>query len=193
MEDHDHDDLRCMERLREGDDLALNDLMLRWKEPLTTFAMRYTGNITDAREIAQETFVKVYGARYRYRPSAAFSTWLFGIAANLCKMRARWRSRHPEVLASDRDESAATAIASAKSKSDPAGETDRRALADDLNRAIRSLPHQLRVTFVLFEVQGQSYRQVSEILKCSEKAVERRLAKARERLRSLLEIKWKNL
>ena len=180
-----------MQRLREGDDLALNELMTRWKEPLATFALRYTGNVTDAREIAQETFIKVYGARHSYRPTAAFSTWLFGIAVNLCKMRARWRSRHPEVLASDRDDSAAAAIAGAESGADPAGETDRRALADDIDRAIRILPHQLRVAFVLFEVQGQSYRQVAQVLNCSEKAVERRLAKARERLKSQLEFKWK--
>ena len=95
------DDIDCMRRLGEGDDLALNDLMRRWKKPLVTFCLRYTGNVTDAQEIAQETFVKVYGARHRYRPTAAFSTWLFTIATNLCRARARWRSRHPEVLESD--------------------------------------------------------------------------------------------
>lgn len=189
MTDQSHDDMHCMERLKDGDDLALNDLMRRWKEPLVTFALRYTGNATDAREIAQETFVKVYGARHRYQPTAAFSTWLFGVAANLCKMRARWRSRHPEVLEADSGDSAGGA-ANVASDDDPRAEVDRRALGDDLSMAIRKLPHDLRVSFILFEIEAHSYREIASLQKCSEKAVERRIAKARERLKSMLETKW---
>ncbi len=177
------DDQRCMERLRDGDDLALNELMLRWKEPLVTFGLRYTGNPTDARDIAQETFVKVYGARSRYRPTAPFPTWLFSIAANLCRMRARWRSRHPEILeaeVSDRRVDGA----------DPAVESDRHALAGDLDRAIRTLPHDLRVAFVLAELQGQPHKAIAQVLGCSSKAIERRLARAREELRTRLAKKW---
>ncbi|MCB1096669.1 MAG: RNA polymerase sigma factor [Verrucomicrobiae bacterium] len=190
MKDQQHDDAHCMERLRQGDDLALNDLMRRWKEPLVTFCLRYTGNVTDACEIAQETFVKVHGSRHRYQPSAAFSTWLFSIAANLCRMRARWRTRHPEVLEADREQSTER-ITDQIDPTDPSVETDRLTLASDLDRAIQKLPHDLRVAFVLFEIQGQSYREVGQVLKCTEKAVERRLAKARERLRSMLEPKWR--
>jgi RNA polymerase sigma-70 factor (ECF subfamily) len=186
------EDLHCMERLRDGDDLALNDLMRRWKEPLVTFSLRYTGNVTDAREIAQETFVKVYAARKRYRPSAFFSSWLFTIAANLCRMRSRWRSRHPEILEADRDEACDAPADNDTQSDDPSVEADRNSLASDLDRAIQSLPHDLRVTFVLYEIQGYLYREVSDVLGCSEKAVERRLTRARERLRSLLKPKWEN-
>lgn len=192
MEDQSHDDVHCMERLKEGDDLALNDLMSRWKEPLVSFCMRYTGNLTDAREIAQETFVKVYGSRHRYRPKAAFSTWLFTIAVNLCKMRARWRSRHPEILEADRESGRGPEPAGTAGQDDPRIETDRAILAKDLDRAIRSLPHDLRTAFVLYELEGKAYRDVAGILRCTEKAVERRLARAREHLRSMLEPKWRD-
>ena len=179
-----HNDLRCMERLKEGDDLALNDLMRRWKQPLVTFCYRYTSNLTDAREIAQETFVKVYGSRFSYRPNAAFSSWLFTIAANLCRMRARWRSRHPELLEAEVSHDTAD-------HTTPATETDRNALATDLEHAVQSLPHDIRVAFVLYEMQGRSYRETAAVLNCSEKAVERRLARAREHLRSILEPRWR--
>ena len=191
MENKNHDDVHCMQRLREGDDLALNDLMRRWKEPLVTFCLRYTGNVTDAREIVQETFVKVYRARKRYRPTAAFSTWIFTIATNLCRTRARWRSRHPEVLAADRD-AAERSSAGADTRSIPSAEADRNALAEDLDWAVQSLRHDLRVAFVLYEIEGHPYRSVAEVIGCSEKAVERRLAKAREQLRSILEPKWRD-
>ena len=193
MEDPSHDDVHCMERLREGDDLALNYLMGRWKEPLVSFCFRYTGNLADALEIVQETIIKVYGSRHRYRPKAAFSTWLFTIAVNLCKMRARWKSRHPEILEADGGSKVGQQASSAgMDGTDPGIETDRNALANDLDHAIQSLPHELRVAFVLFEMEGHSYREVAAVLKCTEKAVERRLARAREDLRSILEPKWRN-
>lgn len=180
-----------MERLKKGDELALNELMGRWKEPLVTFCLRYTGNVADARDIAQETFVRVHGSRHRYQPSAAFGTWLFSIAANLCRMRARWRRRHPEILEADH-EWPLQPDAAAVRDSDPGIESDRNALAADLDLAIRNLPHDLRSAFILFELQGKSYRDISRVLRCTEKAVERRLAKAREQLRSVLRVKWQD-
>jgi RNA polymerase sigma-70 factor (ECF subfamily) len=74
---------------------------------------------------------------------------------------------------------------------DPADTTDRRLLADDLDRAIRSLTHDLRVTFLLSQIEGKSHREIASIQNCSEKAVERRLARAKEKLRSILESKWR--
>lgn len=184
-------DQRCMERLRRGDDRGLNDLMQRWKEPLVSFCFRYTGNETDAREIAHETFVNVYSARDRYRPVAAFSTWLFTIAVNLCQMRNRWRRRHPEILETDRDPGSLPVTQEpASSNDDPAVNTDLCDLARDLERAIRGLPHDLRVAFILHELQGKTCREIAAILNASEKAVERRLARARDKLRARLQSKW---
>ena len=94
---HPDSDETLMTRLREGDDLALNALMERWEQPLIGFATRYTNNRSDALELAQETFVRVYENRKRYRAKGKFSTWMFSIAANLCKNHARWKRRHPSV------------------------------------------------------------------------------------------------
>ena len=187
-EDDSEEDFRCMQRLQDGDDLALNDLMSRWKQPLVSFCLRYTGNLSDARDIAQETFVKVYTARasFKRKANAAFSTWLFTIATNLCRMRARWRSRHPEVLDADSEKD----TADRSHTSDPSDETDHRALGRDLEQAIGTLPHDQRVAFVLFEINGQRHRAIAAVLKCSEKAIERKIARAREHLRAQLEKKW---
>ncbi len=133
-----------------GDELTLNDLMARWKEPLVTYCLRYTGNITDAKEIAQESFVKVYQSRHRYEPRAtAFSTWLFQIATNLCRMRNRWKNRHPELLEADAFSSAPQDSNRLSESGIPSDEADRRSLATDLDAAIRLLQHDLRTTFIL--------------------------------------------
>ena len=182
-------DIENMHRLQAGDDLALNDLMRRWKQPLVTFCIRYTGNVTDAKDIAQETFVKVYTSRKRYRASAPFATWLFSIALNLCRMRARWQSRHPEVLDTDR-EFDLQSLSDSRDCADPVVQTDRNQLAIDLDEAIRGLPHELRSAILLYEINGLSYRDTAKSMACSEKAVERRLARAREKLRITLKKKW---
>ncbi|MGB0154548.1 MAG: RNA polymerase sigma factor [Verrucomicrobiales bacterium] len=188
----DEDDKELMSRLREGDDLALNDLMRRWKEPVVTFSLRYTGNLTDATEIAQETFVRVYQARHRYRPEdeAAFSSWLFRIATNLCRMRHRWKKRHPEVLAADRDGSTQRQDPDGDDLGSPEKMLDRRTLAADLDAAIQRLAPDLKAAFILQELQGKSQTEIAAIQNCSPKAVERRLARARERLREILHVDW---
>src|ERR1700740_1073688 len=94
-------DLACMVRLREGDDLALNELMERWQNPLHSFILRYVGNHRDSIELAAETFVRVYQHRSRFNFKSKFSTWLLTIATNLCRHHARWRTRHPTISLDD--------------------------------------------------------------------------------------------
>ncbi|HEY5813237.1 MAG TPA: sigma factor, partial [Terrimicrobiaceae bacterium] len=68
-------DVLSMARLRAGDDLALNEIMDRWQRRLISFLVRVTGNEAAAVDLAEETFVRVYQSRARYRPTGAFSTW----------------------------------------------------------------------------------------------------------------------
>lgn len=186
MESHPEDDLRAMSRLRDGDDLALGDLMRRWKDPLVSYCWRIVGHAGDARDLAQETFVKIYQARHRHRPEAAFSTWMFAIATNLCRQQLRWRRRHPEQALDGLDDAPLTA----SSSTDPRRNADLADLAVNLEKAIQELPADLRFAFVVTEWQGLSHREAAAILGCSAKAVERRAARAREALRVRLLSRW---
>ena len=90
-------DVLAMERLQAGDDLALNEIMGRWKQPLASYLLRQLGGHEDALDLTMETFVRVYESRHRYAPSARFARWLFTIATNLARNHVRWKERHPEV------------------------------------------------------------------------------------------------
>jgi len=79
-------DAELMLRLKNGEDWILNELMTRWQQPLVAFIYRYIGRETEALDLAQETFVRVYATRHRYAVRGKFSTWLFTIAANLCEI-----------------------------------------------------------------------------------------------------------
>ncbi|MCB1123303.1 MAG: sigma-70 family RNA polymerase sigma factor, partial [Verrucomicrobiae bacterium] len=78
-------DLRLLEELRNGRDSALNDIIDRWQKPLTSFAYRYVQNESDAQDLVQETFAKVYRYRNRFRPDTRLSAWLFTTLANHCR------------------------------------------------------------------------------------------------------------
>jgi RNA polymerase sigma-70 factor, ECF subfamily len=167
----------AMERLQRGDDLALNELMSRWQQPLVNFIFRYTANESEAVDLAQETFVRVYEYRHHYKAGGKFSTWLFTIAVNLCRNQARWKSRHPT---SELDETIPDAIATPHEQS-VRSEQFRR-----VREAVAALPEELRVTLTLFEFEELSYADIATILKCSIKAVETRIYRAKKILRETL-------
>src|SRR6266487_2283008 len=101
----DEDDLRDMTRLADGHDAALDSLMERHGPKLFHYLIRWLQNEEDAADLAQETFVRVYQNRAKFRRDAKFTTWLYTIAVNLVKTRYRFRSRHPEVsLDADSDQ-----------------------------------------------------------------------------------------
>ncbi|MDB2499316.1 MAG: sigma factor [Opitutales bacterium] len=66
-------DLLLLEELRNGRDSALNEIIDRWERPLTSFAWRYVQNETDAQDLVQETFVKIYKNKDKFRPDTRLS------------------------------------------------------------------------------------------------------------------------
>ena len=180
-------DSSAMRRLREGEDLALNEIMERWQRRVTSYLLRFTGNETVAIDLAQETFVRVYQSRKRYRPEAKFSTWLFAIASNLAREHFRWLKRHPTASLNEADEAerplSERVAADGLNPSEAAENVEQtRAVRD----AVMSLPNDLREAVVLFEYEDMSHEQISAIVGCSRKAVETRLYRARGILRERL-------
>ena len=173
-------DVLAMQRLQAGDDLALNEIMARWKQPLASYLLRQLGNHEDAVDLTMETFVRVYESRDRYSPSARFARWLFTIATNLARNHVRWKERHPEVaLETDEEENspldqlAADALSAAQQL-----ETKERARA--VQEAISDLPSDLRTATLLFEYEGLSHAEIASVEGCTAKAVETRLYRARQ-------------
>ena len=177
-------DAELMLRLRDGEDLMLNQLMTRWQRPLAAFIYRYIGHQADALDLAQETFVRVYETRHRYTPSAKFSSWLFTIAANLCRNHLRWRQRRGHAALESLDGEVVASIISWDDS--PADATMRSESISIVKNAIGKLPHDLRTAVLLHEYEDLSYEEISTVLRCSVKAVEMKLYRARKLLRESL-------
>jgi len=171
-------DRGAMVRLAAGEDLALNEIMDRWKSRLTAYLYRFTGNESVALDLTEETFVQLYQGRSRFRPEAIFSSWLFGIAANLGRNHVRWMGRHPTLSLE-----AADAVAS---KGDPGQSAELREREGAVRVAIAALPPDFREALILSEYERLSHAEIASIVGCSVKAVERRLSHARNLLRKEL-------
>jgi len=185
-EDEDH---AAMARLRDGDDRALDEIMLRWQRRLTAYLLRLTGNEATSLDLSEETFVRVYQNRSKYRPTGRFSTWLFAIATNLARQHFRWKSRHPTVsldepIGTDGERSAGDHIAA--DGPDPGVAAESRERTTAVRDAVLALPDDLRNAIVLFEYEDLSHREIAGIVGCSPKAVETRIHRARAFLRERL-------
>lgn len=176
-------DILAMQRLASGDDLALNEIMDRWRDKVAAFLQRMTGDAATAEDLAQETFVRLYQHCLSYSPNAAFATYLFRIAANLARNHQRWRSRHPTVALEDEPAAMGDWTGHAAAPDDAAKISDR---LQAVEAAIATLPSELREAILLFTYEEMSYAQIAAAARCSEKAVETRIYRARQMLKGML-------
>jgi len=183
--DPDGQDAQDMARLVAGGDAALNDLMERHAEKLFHYLYRSLQDESDAADLAQEAFVRVYQSRAKFDARQKFSTWLYAIASNLVRDRFRWRSRHPQVSLDAEIE--ATGIDFRESLSghgpSPSDSLQAEERAEAVRRAVGALPEELRLPLILAEYEGRSQAEIGAILGCTTKAVETRIYRARQQLR----------
>ncbi len=174
-----------MGRVQGGDEAALAALMERWELPLKSFIGRIVLNVSEAEELAQETFVRVWQQREKFRTGAEFRPWMFSIAVNLARNRLRWWRRRPTVALQEWSKTEEMPDAGAR----PEGALEIAERATAVRDAIAALPLELRESIVLFEYEQMSHVEIAVAVGCTAKAVETRIYRAREKLRAALK-RW---
>jgi RNA polymerase sigma-70 factor (ECF subfamily) len=183
----DDQDAADMARLVEGEDLRLNDLIERHGQRLFNYLVRSLEDRTDAEEVAQETFARVYLNRTRYDSRRRFSTWLYAIATNLVRDRLRWRTRHPTVsLHAEQSADGNLADVLPDPSALPSEGIDVRERSRMVGDAVHQLPEELRTPLLLSTYEGRSHAEIGAIVGCTAKAVEMRIYRARNELRRVL-------
>jgi RNA polymerase sigma-70 factor (ECF subfamily) len=181
----DAEDIRLMELIGGGDDGAFEQLVERHQRLVIGTVGRMLGSGSDAEDIAQQVFVRVWKNAKRYEPRAKFTTWLLKITRNLVFNELRRRSRHPQVpLQSESDEEERPL------KDEQAIAPDASLLEHELQQAvdaaIANLPETQRMAVVLRRYEDLSYEQIAEVLDLSVPAVKSLLFRARTELRTRL-------
>jgi RNA polymerase sigma-70 factor (ECF subfamily) len=176
--------------LQRGDTSELNRIIARWQRPLFGFAYRYVQNTADAEDLVAETLARLYAERYRLRVGSNLSAWLFTTLTNLCHNHHRWKRRHPAVSLDDArgasEATPATYLEPQASEASPDSELTNHEVLAALRKAVDALPHELKATILLHHYEQLSYREIAAIAGCSERGVETRLYRARQRLRQAL-------
>lgn len=177
-----------MAQLAAGHGAALNHLMERHAEKLFHYLVRALQNEDDAADLAQETFARVYQNRAKFDTHQKFSTWLYAIASNLVRDRYRWRKRHPQVSLNAANEATGNEFGESlpAQNPSPSERLQDRDRADVVRRAVAALPEELRLPLILAEYEEKSHAEIGGILRCSAKAVETRIHRARQQLRASL-------
>ena len=151
------DDLRLATGCAGGESDAYAEVYRRFGERMKSIAFNHLGNIADAEDAVQESFVKLHRAARGFTGEAAFSTWLYRILVNTCLDMIRKRRRRIQEAPID---DVLTGVRAGLSVDDAKRMTLRKLLAE--------LPEQRRSVFVLFEIEGLSHAEIGEILDISE-------------------------
>jgi len=140
-------------------------------------------NAREAEELAQETFVRVWQQREKYRADAEVRPWIFAIAVNLARNRLRWWRRRPEVALEEWSDTGADGAGGGRSDG---GLLERQERVAAVQAAVAALPLELREALVLFEYEGMAQAEIAAAVGATPKAVEARVARAKEKLRAAL-------
>lgn len=181
----DAEDIRLMKLVGAGDERAFEQLVERHQRLVIGTVGRMLGLNSDAEDIAQQVFVRVWKNARRYEPRAKFTTWLLKITRNLVFNELRRRSRHPTVpLQSETDEEERPI------KDERMVAPDASLLDQELQRAvdaaIANLPETQRMAVILRRYEELSYEEIAETLDQSVSAVKSLLFRARTELRESL-------
>ena len=191
------------ERAREGDDRelvlrflagetgAFDPLVLRHQDRVMNICYRILGDYEEARDCAQETFIKVYRSLKSFKGKSVFSTWLYRIAVNTCKNRLsssayRRRKKMLTLGAAGNGRDDPRRVDPPNGSPTPPERAENREVERLVQTAIDGLDADHKTVVVLRDIEGLSYEEVSRATGFPVGTVKSKLARAREKLKSKL-------
>ena len=178
-----------VQRVQDGDVAAFDFLVQKYRERLFSIVYNLTSNREDAADLVQDAFIKAFSSIRRFQGKSSFFTWLYRIAVNTALSHLKkHRLRRFFSLENINDEASSTEIVEALSVRT---KTEKGAMLNELqerlNEALQKLSPKHRTVVVLFEIEGLSHQEISEIMGCSVGTVRSRLHYAKQQLQAYLQ------
>ena len=179
-------DIELMKRVGTGDSEAFQLLVEAHQFAVVGAATKMLGSPTEADDIAQKVFLRVWKAAPRYKPTAQFNTWLYTITRNLVYNETRRRRRKPAVSLEELAEETHQVVPDIHAIL-PDEHAIYSELEEAVDKAIQSLPERQRIAIFL-RIRGEvSYKEIGRMISASEAAVKALVFNARTRLRASLQ------
>jgi RNA polymerase sigma-70 factor, ECF subfamily len=173
----DRQDVALVDAARAGSDDAFEELVDRYRAPVVRFAYRLTHDADEAKDIAQDAFLRAYRGLRDFRTDRPFARWLFVIARNASLDSIRRRRRSAGLVPADGG-------AEAPGPEDFAVRNDE---AERVHEALAALPERQRRALELFYLGGLRYREIADALGIPLGTVKTYISRAKRRLREDLE------
>jgi len=171
------DEVSLLRASLDGDTGAWGEMISRYKDAVFGLCLGFLRNRADAEDVAHDAFIRAYVNLRRFHLDKRFSTWLFTIAANLCRNRLRYRKNHPVAELPDQ----------IKGGSDPAGDVAREDRQTKVREALGRLPYGYRAPLVLRFYNDLAYQEIAGILSIPEGTVKTRIHRGKAMLKQLME------
>jgi RNA polymerase sigma-70 factor, ECF subfamily len=168
-------DDELMALVAKGDDEAFREILTRYQASILNLAFRLLGDAQEAKDIAQEVFLRLFQAADRYQPNTQFKSFLYRIARNLCFDYLE--KKKPVYM----DELQVVADSAS-----PLAAIEREELSERVRRAVLSLPTNQRMALLLHHFDGLKYAEIAEAMNTSVSAVESLLVRAKRAMREML-------
>lgn len=170
---------------KKGDIIAFEELIIGYEKKAYNIAYRMMGNEEDAKDMAQEAFIKIYKSIKNFREESSFSTWLYRIVTNVCLDEIRKRKRNntlPLEVNVENDKGTAY-IEIGADKETPEDVYERMEKRQLILNAINSLNEDYKTVIVLRDIQGFGYEEIASMLNCSLGTIKSRINRARNALK----------
>jgi RNA polymerase sigma-70 factor (ECF subfamily) len=164
----------------KGDKKSLEILILRYLKPIYSFVYQYVRNTTDAEDLTQEIFVKIWKNLKRFKKEKKFKTWLFVIAKNACFDFLRKKEKDSVLNL----ESISQLI---DSSSSPDEFLEKKFLKEKIKKIIKKLPEKTKEVLNLYYYQGFTFKEIAKIFNESINTIKSRHLRAIATLKKLLE------
>jgi RNA polymerase sigma factor (sigma-70 family) len=176
-----------IEQLKQGNETAFKTIVEQWKDMVYNTILGIVQNETEAEDLAQDVFIKVFEKISTFKGDSKFSTWLYRIATTTALDHLRSKKRKKrfgflQSLGGGNDEKETI-----PDFHHPGVSLDNKERAAVLFKAIESLPENQKAAYTLHKLEGLSYRDVSEVLNTTVSAVESLMSRANQNLRKELE------
>jgi len=181
-------DTRLMRAFSRGDDSAFDRIVENFQHKVFGIIHRYIGRSADAEDCAQEVFVRLYGMRGYYRPTARLSTLLYRITANVCLNYIRDEKKRRMVSLESSAGGEGTSIGALVADDSPgvAAPLEKEERARIVRRALDSIPPRQRMALVLHRFEALSYAEVAEAMETNVSSIKSLLHRARTSLAEAL-------
>ena len=183
---NDNVDVGLMLRIGNRDEKALEELIERHQGAVIGTVAKMLGNSSDAEDIAQQVFIRIWKSAPRYKPKAKFTTFLYTITRNLVFNESRRKSRKKEYSMEEREDDFHLQTADHQNASPDQGMLQQE-LRQAVDQAIANLPEKQRLAVILRRYEGMPYDEIAKILGLSVSAIKSQLFRARHTLRESLQ------